>query len=127
MPIYEYWCSFCRKKGSLYQQGFSSSPPSCPYCGSSKLERIFSTFSLHKTYKDIYEGILSDRELTQGMMHNEPRALAEWNKRMGGGEKAAPEYEEITQRMERGEWPAKQIQERRKEFQDKEGKAALGD
>lgn len=115
MPIYEYWCGSCHKKVSLYQREFSSSP-SCPHCGSSKLKRIFSTFSVHKTYKDVYENILSDRELTQSMMHNDPRALAEWNKRMSGGEKVAPEYEEIVERMGRGEQPAEQIKERRKEF-----------
>jgi hypothetical protein len=77
---------------------------------------VFSTFSVKKTYKDVYENILSDRELTQGMMRDDPRALAEWNKRMSGGEKSSPEYEEITDRMERGEWPAAQIEQERKEY-----------
>ena len=71
---------------------------------------------MHKTYKDVYEDILSDRELTQGMMRDDPRALAEWNKRMSQGERVAPEYEEITERMERGEQPAKQIEEKRREL-----------
>jgi hypothetical protein len=71
---------------------------------------------MHKTYKDVYEDILSDRELSQGMMRDDPRALAEWNKRMSQGEKVAPEYEEITERMERGEEPAKQIEEKRREL-----------
>jgi len=80
---------------------------------------------MHKTYKDIYEDILSDPKLTQGMMRNDPKALVEWNKRMSGGEKVSPEYEEITERMERGEWPAKQVEERRKELLGKEeGKLA---
>jgi hypothetical protein len=48
------------------------------------------------------------------MMRNDPKAMAEWNKRMSGGEKTAPEYEEVIERMERGEWPAEQIEERRK-------------
>jgi hypothetical protein len=73
---------------------------------------------MHKTYKDVYDDILSDRQLTQGMMRNDPRALSEWNKRMTGGEKATPEYEEIAERMERGEWPAQQIEEKRKEFEE---------
>ena len=84
------------------------------------MKRIFSTFSTHKTYKDVYEDILSDRELTRGMMHNNPRALAEWNKRMGQGEKPTPEYEEITEKMERGEWPVEQIEERKKELSGEE-------
>ncbi len=72
---------------------------------------------MHKTYKDVYEDILSERELTQGMMCNDPRALVDWNKRMSGGEKAGPEYEEITERMEKGEWPVEQIEGKRKEFE----------
>ena len=115
MPIYEYWCNSCQRKISLYQQNLSS-PSSCPNCGNSDLKRIFSTFAMHKTYHDVYEDILSDRELTQGMMRNDPRAMADWNKRMSGGEKVGPEYEEITEKMERGEWPVKQLEERRKEF-----------
>ncbi len=116
MPIYEYWCASCKRKVSLYQPRFSSSPPPCPCCGGDELRRIFSTFSVHKTYKDVYEDILSDRELTQGMMRDDPRALAEWNRRMSQGERVAPEYEEITERMERGEQPAKQIEEKRREL-----------
>jgi putative FmdB family regulatory protein len=115
MPIYEYWCSSCQRKISVYQQDFSSSVR-CPRCGNSELKRVFSTFAMRKTSKDVYEDILSDRELTHGMLRNDPRAMAEWNKRMTGGEKAPPEYEEMTDRMERGEWPVKQMEERRKEF-----------
>jgi hypothetical protein len=91
-------------------------PPACPHCNHRELKRIFSTFSVQKTYKDVYEDILSDRELTQGMMRDDPRAMAEWSKRMSGGEKTAPEYQEITERMEAGEWPAAQIAEKRKDF-----------
>ena len=115
MPIYEYWCGSCQRKISVYKQDFSSTA-SCPRCGNNNLKRVFSTFAMHKTTKDVYEDILSDRELTQGMLRNEPRAMAEWNKRMTGGEKSHPEYEEITDRMERGEWPLKQLGEKRKEF-----------
>ena len=117
MPIYEYWCDFCQRRVSRYEREFSDSLPQCPHCGNSQLRRIFSTFSMHKTYKDVYEGILSDRELTQGMMHNDPRAMAEWNRRMSGGEKVSPEYEEMVERMDRGEWPAEQIAAKRNEFE----------
>lgn len=77
---------------------------------------MFSAFSMHKTYKDVYEDILSDRDLTRGMLGNDARALAEWNRRMSGGEKVAPEYEEIMERMERGEMPAEQIEEKRRDL-----------
>ncbi|MCX6009097.1 MAG: hypothetical protein NTW48_03525 [Chloroflexi bacterium] len=59
-----------------------------------------------KTHKDIYEDILSDSQLTRGMLADDPRALAEWNRRMSQGEEVAPEYEEVVERMEKGEMPA---------------------
>jgi len=116
MPIYEYWCDSCCRVVSSYRRSSSGPPPACPRCGNSELKRIFSTFSVQRTYKDVYEDILSDRELTQGMLRDDPRAMAEWNKRMSGSEKPPPEYEEITDRMEQGEWPITQIEEKRKEF-----------
>jgi len=41
-------------------------------------------------------------------MRSDPRALADWNKRMSRGmedETVAPEYEEMLDRMEHGEIP----------------------
>jgi putative FmdB family regulatory protein len=116
MPIYEYWCDSCHRIISSYRQSFSVPLLVCPRCGRSELKRIFSTFSVQKTYRDVYEDILSDRELTQGMMRDDPKAIVEWNRRMSSGEKPSPEYEEITERMEKGEWPATQIEEKRKTF-----------
>ena len=116
MPIYEYWCDSCRRTVTSYRQNSSVPPPSCPHCGNKGLRRLLSRFSVQRTHKDVYEDILSDRELTQGMIRDDPRAIAEWNKRMSGGEKSSPEYEEITERMERGEWPLTQIEEKRREF-----------
>lgn len=114
MPVYEYRCNSCRCKVSLLQHSPSSDVPPCPHCGG-ELERVFSTFATHKSYRDVYDDILSDRNLTEGMMRNDPKSLIEWNKRMSGGEKPPPEYQEITERMERGEWPAEQLEQKRKE------------
>jgi hypothetical protein len=60
---------------------------------------------VRKTYKDIYEDILTDSRLTKGMMSNDPKALAEWNRRISQGEPVAPEYQDMLERMERGEMP----------------------
>ena len=84
----------------------SKTIPVCPKCGAKTLQKIFSTFSVRKTYKDVYEDILTDNNLTRGMMNNDPRALAEWNKRMSQGEPVAPEYEEMVDRMDKGEMPS---------------------
>ncbi len=60
-------------------------------------------------------------------MHDDPRAISEWNRRMSSGEKSPPEYEEITERMERDEWPITQIEEKKKEFSGQGGSKSESD
>ncbi len=105
MPVYEYRCKSCRRKVSVYVRGFSGTPEAaCNFCGSKDLIRLFSTFAMVRTDMDIYDDILSDPDLTNRMMANDPTALVEWSRRMGGteGEKT-PEYQEMVERLERGE------------------------
>jgi putative FmdB family regulatory protein len=106
MPVYEYLCNACKSKVEIYMQRVDSKVPLCPKCKSDDMRRIFSTFMMQKSYKDVYDSILSDSQLTRGLMNNDPRALAEWNKKMSGGEPVAPEFQETMGRMEKGELPA---------------------
>ena len=105
MPVYEYWCNNCKTRQEIFLPRFESVCPSCPKCHQDSLKRLFSTFMVQKSYKDVYDNILSDGQLTRGLMNNDPRALAQWNKQMSGGEAVAPEYQETMERMERGETP----------------------
>jgi hypothetical protein len=61
---------------------------------------------VQKSYKDVYDNILSDAQLTRGLMNNDPMALAAWNNKMSGGEPVAPEYQETLDRMQKGEMPS---------------------
>jgi putative FmdB family regulatory protein len=110
MPVYEYNCPGCKRKVSIYVRRHEDSASAvCPRCGSKEMQRLFSTFSVKKTYMDIYEDILSDRQLTRGLMRNDPKALVDWNRRMTRGmedNSMAPEYEEMVERMDKGEFPA---------------------
>jgi putative FmdB family regulatory protein len=106
MPIYEYRCDDCQRKVSIYVRD-SSTSPKCPSCGSGCLSRLFSTFAVRGTHKEIYEDILDDKRLVDGLMRDDPQALAEWSRRMSRGmdEQPAPEYEEMLDRMDHGEMP----------------------
>jgi putative FmdB family regulatory protein len=106
MPVYEYWCSACKARVEIYQTRFSEACPACPRCQGNTLSRRFSNFMVQKSYKDVYDNILSDAQLTRGLMNNDPRALAEWNNKMSGGEPVAPEYQETMDRMQSGELPS---------------------
>lgn len=113
MPIYEYLCHKCHHKFSILVRspGESSTPP-CPRCQCQETSRVFSVFSVRgKTDKDIYEDILGDQQLTRGMLSEDPRSLAEWNRRMSQGldQETAPEYEEMLERMEKGEMPSPEM------------------
>ena len=106
MPIYEYWCNSCNARVEIYLASSQSDKPCCPKCQENSLQRRFSTFMVQSSYKDVYDNILSDSQLMRGMMNNDPKAMAEWNKKMSGGEPAAPEYQETLERMERGIMPS---------------------
>lgn len=106
MPIYEYRCGGCGQRVSLLVRS-ASAALSCPQCGSPELSRLFSTFAMRRTDRDIYEDILSDHRLIRAMEANDPRALVEWNRRMSRGmdTDTAPEYKDMLEKMERGESP----------------------
>ncbi|MBI4285501.1 MAG: zinc ribbon domain-containing protein [Chloroflexi bacterium] len=109
MPLYEYRCAGCGHRVTIFVQGLSPpAAPVCPDCGGMSLTRLFSTFAVRKSDKAVYEDILSDGQLVKGLEHSDPRALAEWNKRMSHGleQETAPEYEDMLEKMEAGEMPA---------------------
>jgi len=107
MPLYEYRCNKCHKRITLLVRE-NSSDLACPVCGGQELSRLFSTFSIKHTYLDNYESILDDSQLVKGLERDDPRALAEWNRRMSRGaedDNVGPEYQEMLEKMDRGEVP----------------------
>ncbi len=116
MPIYEYRCNNCQRKVEVFVQSFStSSNTSCTHCGSDNLSRIFSKFAVRRSKNDksVYDDILSDSKLTEGLMRNDPRALAAWSRKMShaADEDSTPETEELMDRLEAGEDVSEVIEE----------------
>ena len=108
MPVYEYRCAKCGRKTSVYVKTFDApESPACSHCPSKKTTRVFSTFTQGRTDHDRYGDILDDSNLIKGMMANSPKAMAEWNRRMGGEESVAPEYEDMIDQMNADKWPDK--------------------
>lgn len=108
MPIYEYRCLNCKQKFDVFMHHFSSELPICSKCNDNQsVQRVFSTFRVQKTYKDVYEGILSDGQLVNGLQHNDPKALLEWNRRMDNDDHVEPQFEETIGRISHGEMPPK--------------------
>lgn len=85
----------------------------CDNCGNENLRRLFSSFAIHKTDMDIYDDLLSDNRLVRGMMADDPRALAEWSKRMDttSPSEMSSEDREMLERLEKGERAEKLVAE----------------
>ena len=132
MPIYEYRCQSCRRRVDIFVQGFSPPEnPSCTKCGSTELRRIYSAFAVRRSKQDrgVYDDILSDGKLTRGLMHNDPRALAEWTRRMSraADEDITPESQEIMDKLDKGEDISESVKEMKKSYFSEEPQSAAGE
>jgi len=129
MPIYEYRCANCRRRVDIFVQGFSPpAEPTCTKCGSKGLSRIYSSFAVRRSKQDrgVYDEILSDAKLTRGLMRNDPRALAEWTRKMSraADETITPESQELMNRLDKGEDISGVVEEMKKSYFSEEAQPA---
>lgn len=108
MPIYEYYCQDCHKIYQFFVRSIiNHSPPECPKCGRSELERRMSRFAVTLNEDSRLEK-LADPSRMAGLDENDPKSLARWMKKMSrelGEEDLGPEFHEMIDRMEAGEDP----------------------
>lgn len=104
MPIYEYRCTQCRHKMTIFVRGMSPTPPlACERCGSASVSRLFSTFAVGRSGSEPPGGV--DDAAMPDIDESDPRAMARMMRGMSSeaGEDMGPEFEEVVQRMEAGE------------------------
>lgn len=100
MPVYEFACNACGARTSLFVRSVRSPvAASCQRCGSQDLRRLISRVTVLRSAGG---GSLDDLE---GLDESDPRSLARWARRLREelGEDAGPEFDEMVQRLERGE------------------------
>ncbi|HEY5638805.1 MAG TPA: zinc ribbon domain-containing protein [Dehalococcoidia bacterium] len=104
MPIYEFRCTACRKRTSVFLRSVSAEvSAACEHCGSRRLERLFSRVAVHRSGDDggFDEASLADVD------EGDPRSMAKWVRKMSRemGEPLDAEMEGELERMEAGELP----------------------
>ena len=108
MPLYDYRCSDCRRRVSVYQSysDYGKVQPACPNCGGSRLERVLSRVRFARSEESRLDA-LSDPSAWGDVDENDPRSMAKMMRRMGGelGEEIGPEFNETVDRLEAGENP----------------------
>jgi putative FmdB family regulatory protein len=104
MPIYEFACNSCKNRVSVFVRSMNS-PVSgkCDRCGSEDLSRLISRVAIIKSGGD-FDSLDDDRMLA-GFDENDPKAMAAWARKMQRemGEDAGPEFDEMIEKLERGE------------------------
>ncbi len=108
MPTYEYRCSDCGKRVSIFQSydDYGKEPVQCPNCGSHDLKRLINRVRVLRSEESRLDA-LSDPSAWDGFDEDDPRAMARMMKKMGNelGEELPPEFDEVVDRLEAGENP----------------------
>jgi len=83
MPIYEYFCSTCRRRVAVFVRSMSGDqPPACEQCGDTGLVRLMSRFSAPKSEESRLES-LADPGRWGGLDESDPRSVANFVRKMG--------------------------------------------
>jgi putative FmdB family regulatory protein len=104
MPIYEFACNSCKNRVSVFVRSMNSPVTGkCDRCGSENLSRLISRVAIIKSGGD-FDSLDDDRMLA-GFDENDPKAMAAWARKMQRemGEDAGPEFDEMIEKLERGE------------------------
>ena len=111
MPIYEYRCTDCRKKVSVFFRSFSAvdqEQPRCPICQGTHLTKLVSKVRVMRGASTSTGGADSlDDSMLDDLNENDPRSLGRMMRRMADetGEDMGPEFGEVINRLEKGEDP----------------------
>jgi putative FmdB family regulatory protein len=101
VPVYEFACNACGAPVSVFVRSISAPVDAvCTRCGGRDLRRLVSSFAVLRP-----GGGMDSLEGLEGVDENDPKAMAAWARRMQRemGDDAGPEFEDMVQRMERGE------------------------
>jgi putative FmdB family regulatory protein len=107
MPNYEYRCTDCKHIFEIFltYQEYGTQTVGCPKCESSQLKRIIKPVRVTRSEQDRLES-LADPEQLAGL-DDDPQALGKMMRQMSQelGEDMGPEFNEVVDRLEKGQSP----------------------
>ncbi len=108
MPTYNYICHDCRRVVRLFftYAEYDTAVPVCPHCQSKKLRRKIGRVAVAKSEDARMDSMMDDSALA-GLDENDPRSLGQFMRKMSQemGEDLGDEFNEVVDRLERGESP----------------------
>ncbi len=111
MPFYDYTCLNCHKRFDVFMtfSEYGTRPVTCPNCKSRKVRRGIPRVRVAKSEEsrmDSLAGDFSDPSALAGL-ENDPKAMGRMMRKMGNemGEEIPPEFNEVVDRLEKGQSP----------------------
>lgn len=110
MPIYEYLCSSCKSRTSVFLKSIHSKvAPVCSSCGGKTLERAISGFAYHRSGQSVMEEAGPPQfNPTSDDYYKDPRNIGRWaEKRLGDlGVEMPKQAKEMIDAAREGEMPS---------------------
>jgi putative FmdB family regulatory protein len=111
MPLYDYFCQDCQRRFDVFMTyaEYGSRPVTCPHCQSENVRRRLPRVRVAKSEESRFDsmaGDLSDPAAMAGL-ENDPQAMGRVMRKMGQemGEELPPEFNEVVDRLEKGQSP----------------------
>jgi putative FmdB family regulatory protein len=111
MPTYEYRCLECKKRFEVFLSyaDYGRVPVICPHCHSENVRRRISKVRIAKSEDRRLEDLASDFSDPAALdgLEEDPRALGRMMRKMSRelGEEMPPEFDEVVDRLEKGQSP----------------------
>lgn len=110
MPAYDFRCDDCKWKGALTFKTYAeydSAEKRCPRCKSKNLTRVIRRVAISKSETTRFETFSDDDSMLDDLAEADPATLGRYMRRMSSeiGEDMGEEFNEVVERLERGEDP----------------------
>jgi putative FmdB family regulatory protein len=111
MPAYEYNCLNCKQKFEVFMSyaEYGSKEVTCTHCGSGNIQRRIGRIRIAKSDDSRMESLAGDFDDPAALagLEEDPQALGRMMRKMSRemGEDLGPEFNEVVDRLEKGQSP----------------------
>jgi putative FmdB family regulatory protein len=111
MPLYDYLCLDCQKRFDVFMSyaEYGTRAVTCPNCKSKNVRRRIPRVRVAKSEESRMDSLASDFSDPSALegLENDPQAMGRVMRKMGKemGEEMPPEFDEVVDRLEKGQSP----------------------
>jgi putative FmdB family regulatory protein len=111
MPFYDYTCLNCSKRFDVFMSfsEYGTRLVTCPHCQSQNVRRGIPRVRVAKSEESRLDNLSSDFSDPSALagLENDPQAMGRMMRKMGNemGEEIPPEFNEVVDRLEKGQSP----------------------